>query len=79
MMKSNLSIFPKVEICQDSRVASPATDRGAYWAMDSAGVAADMTESTGPGSSGRGGRDEDEEALAAAVGDGGGGQSQATQ
>ena len=79
MMKSNLSIFPNVEICRDSPVASPATGRGAHLAMNAAGVAADMIESTSPGISGRGGEGEDEEALAAAAGDGGGGQSQATQ
>ena len=79
MMKSNLSIFPNVEICRDSPVASPATSRGAYLAMNAAGVAADMIGSTSPGIRGRDGEGEDEEALAAAAGDGGGGQSQATQ
>ena len=72
-------MFPNVEVCRDSPVASPATDRGAYWAMNAAGLAADMTESMGPGSSGGEGEEKDGEALAAAAGHGGGGQSQATQ
>ena len=73
MMKSNLSIFPNEEICLDSPVASPATGRGAYLAMNAAGGVADMIGSTSPKKSNRGGEGEDEEALVAAVSDGGGG------
>ena len=79
MIKSNLSIFPNVAICRDSPAASPATGRGAYLAMNSAGVAADMIGSTDPEDIAGGGEREDEGAQVAAVGDGGGGQSQATQ
>ena len=73
MMKSNLSIFPNVEICRDSPAASPATGRGAYLAMNAAGVAAEMIGSSSPENSNRDGEGEDEEALVAAVSDGGGG------
>ena len=79
MMKANLSILANVEICRDSPVANPAISRGAYLAMNAAGVAADMIGSTSPDDRNRDGEGEDEEALAAAIGDGGGGQSQATQ